>query len=250
MSRRRLFASPLPAAKVEMTLDDESRHHAQVLRLSVGDELRLFDAAGREADATVVRCDRRALVCVVEGARDVPAPREQLHLAVCVPKAAKLELIVRMLTELGVASLQLVQSERAVSKWSGEDGKLERFRRIAIEACAQSEQAYAPALSAPLPLAATLVSGAFTRSRYKCAFVERSASAQLPHLLAGDTTEPGIAREVWAIVGPEGGFAPVEVQLMADHGTDLITLGPAILRVETACVVACALILDRLRAQA
>ena len=243
MSRRRLFASPLPAAKVEMTLDEESRHHAQVLRLVAGDELRLFDAAGREADATVLRCDRRALVCAVEAASEQPLPRERLHLAVCVPKAAKLELIVRMATELGVRSLQLVQSERAVPKWSGDDAKFERYRRIALEACAQSEQAYAPELSAPLPLRAALMSEPFTRAAYKCAFVERSHVTQLPRVFAGG------ARDVWAIVGPEGGFAPAEVQVIAEHGVDVITLGRAILRVETACVVACALLLDRLRAQ-
>jgi 16S rRNA (uracil1498-N3)-methyltransferase len=241
---RRLFASPLPAVKTELALDDESRHHAQVLRLSVGDELRLFDAQGREADATVVRCDRRALVCVVEPACEQPAPREQLHLGLCVPKPAKLELIVRMLTELGVRSLQLVQSERSVPKWGGEGGKLERYRRIAIEACAQSEQAYAPVLSAPVPLSAALAGEPCLRSAYRCAFVERSAAMQLPR----DWT--GAVREVWAIVGPEGGFAPAEQQLMAEQGVQAITLGRAILRVETASVVACALLLDRLRAQA
>jgi 16S rRNA (uracil1498-N3)-methyltransferase len=236
---RRLYAAQLPAANTELTLDEESRHHAQVLRLSPGDALRLFDAAGREADARVLRCDRRSLVCEVAAAESIARPAYAVHLAVCVPKAAKLELIVRMATELGVESLQLVHSERSVPKWGADDPKHERLRRIAVEACAQSEQAYAPAVSGPLPLAAAL--SAAPSDALKCAFIERDVGATLPNPLTG---QPHAA---WALVGAEGGFARDEVALIDRSGALMVSLGRSILRVETACVVACALLLDRMR---
>jgi 16S rRNA (uracil1498-N3)-methyltransferase len=237
MSKRRLFAAQLPAAAGELTLSEESRHHAQVLRLSVGDELRLFDARGGEADARVLRCDKRALVCeVTQPVLIAPAP-EQLHLAVCVPKAAKLELIVRMATELGVSSVQLIASEHAVPKYTSDAPKLERLQRIAIEACAQSEQAYAPALLGPMPLAAAL---------------ERAPAAKLACVprIAAAAVAPLTAAEVWVLVGPEGGLSTAELALLEQHDVAAISLGRGILRVETACVVACAQLLGSMRARA
>jgi 16S rRNA (uracil1498-N3)-methyltransferase len=242
MSRRRLYAPQLPAAATQLALAEDSRHHAQVLRLSEGDELRLFDAHGGEADARVLRCDKRGLLCEVADPEQLPAPRERLQLAVCVPKAAKLELIVRMATELGVSSVQLIASERAVPKYTSEDThtKLERLQRIAIEACAQSEQAYAPELHGPLLLEAALSS--LSAATLKLACVARTSVAQ--------NLSPLTAAEVWVLVGPEGGLSSAEQSLLEQHDVAAISLGPGILRVETACVVACAQLLGRMRSLA
>lgn len=241
MSKRRLYAPQLPAAATQLTLTEESRHHAQVLRLSEGDELRLFDARGGEADARVLRSDKRALVCDVAAPEQLPAPRERLQLAVCVPKAAKLELIVRMATELGVCSVQLIASERAVPKYTSDAPKLERLQRIAIEACAQSEQAYAPELLGPLPLEAAL--GCVSAATLKLACVTRSAAVDV-------AVVPLTAAEVWVLVGPEGGLAAPELALLEQHEVAAISLGRGILRVETACVVACAQLFGRMRSLA
>ena len=240
MSRRRLYAPQLPAAATQLALGEDSRHHAQVLRLSEGDELRLFDAHGGEADACVLRCDKRGLLCEVADPEQLPAPRERLQLAVCVPKAAKLELIVRMASELGVSSVQLIASERAVPKYTSEAPKLERLQRIAIEACAQSEQAYAPELHGPLLLEAALAS--LSAATLKLACVARTSVAQ--------NLSPLTAAQVWVLVGPEGGLSAAEQSLVEQHDVAAISLGPGILRVETACVVACAQLLGRMRSLA
>lgn len=240
MSKRRLYARQLPAAGGELTLDDEARRHAQVLRLSVGDELCLFDARGGEADARVLRCDKRALVCEVGAPVQLAPPRERLQLAVCVPKAAKLELIVRMSTELGVSAVQLIASEHAVPKYGSDAPKLERLQRIAIEACAQSEQAYAPALLGPVPLAAALAGVPATMAKLAC--VTRVDAPSIMRQAAQLS-----AAEVWVLVGPEGGFAAAELALLEQHQVSAISLGRGILRVETACVAACATLLCSMR---
>jgi len=240
MGKRRLYASQLPAAGAELTLDEEARRHAAVLRLSPGDELRLFDARGCEADAHVVRCDKRALVCVVADPEQIAPPRERLQLAVCVPKAAKLELIVRMATELGVSAVQLIASEHAVPKYGSDAPKLERLQRIAIEACAQSEQAYAPALLGPLPLSAALAALDPTTAKLACVTrVDARPIAQVASQLS--------AAEVWVLVGPEGGFSSSELALLEQYEACAISLGRGILRVETACVAACATLLCSMR---
>jgi 16S rRNA (uracil1498-N3)-methyltransferase len=235
---RRLFAPQLPAAAGELILPEESRRHAQVLRLAPGDELRLFDGAGGEADARVLRCDKRALVCEVGARQQLTAAAQRLTLVVCLPKAAKLELIVRMATELGVHAIRLAESERAVPKLSAESPKLERLRRIALEAAAQSERAFAPLLEPPQPLAA--VAAAAPSGSARLAFVERTAGA------AGLPAHERWPDEVWAIVGPEGGLSASEVAVLEQHGYARVSLGRAILRVETACVAACALLLERM----
>jgi 16S rRNA (uracil1498-N3)-methyltransferase len=241
MGRRRLYAPQLPAAATQLALTEESRHHAGVLRLNPGDELRLFDAHGGEADARVVRCEKRTLLCDVAAPEQLPAPRERLQLAVCVPKAAKLELIVRMATELGVHSVQLIASERAVPKFTSEAPKLERLQRIAVEACAQSEQAYAPKLLGPLPLEAALTS--LPAATLKLACVPRIEAVAVSQLTAA-------AAEVWVLVGPEGGLSTAELALLEQRNVAAISLGPSILRVETACVVACAQLFGRMRSLA
>ena len=236
MSKRRLYAPQLPAARAELTLDEEARRHAAVLRLSAGDALRLFDARGGEADARVLRCDKRALVCDVAEPEQIAPPRKRLLLAVCVPKAAKLELIVRMATELGVSAVQLIASEHAVPKYGSDAPKLERLQRIAIEACAQSEQAYAPALFGPLPLAAALTGVSASAAKLACVTrVDAPSIVQVSMQLS--------AAEVWVLVGPEGGFSTGELALLEQHQACAVSLGRGILRVETACVAACATLL-------
>jgi 16S rRNA (uracil1498-N3)-methyltransferase len=236
--KRRLYAPTLIAGPVR--LSDEQRKHAQVLRLQVGDELCLFDARGGEADGRVVASDRRQLVCELDPPRRVEASPARLGLIVCIPKAAKLELIVRMATELGVHAIKLAHSERSVPKLSAESPKLERLQRIAIEACAQSERAWAPELSGPLPLAAA--GSEVPAAAERLVFWEQ---ASRPLALAPSA---GVAREVWAVVGPEGGIGEQEVDVLLQSGYVPVSLGSGILRVETATVVIASLVLDRIGA--
>jgi 16S rRNA (uracil1498-N3)-methyltransferase len=236
--RRRLYAATLQPGSLE--LSEESRKHAAVLRLEAGDELCLFDARGAEAEARVLRSDRRQLVCEVGVARIVPRSAARLTLIVGIPKASKLELIVRIATELGVHAIVLAQTERSVPKLSADSPKLERLQRIAIEACAQSARAWAPELSGPLPLAAAAAGAPLTAERLLFWEEATAALALAP--------SQGRARDVWAIVGPEGGISAPEAQLLLQSGYVPVSLGSGILRMETAAIVVAALLQDRIGA--
>lgn len=239
--KRRLFVPELPAAGGGVTLPRESIEHVHVLRLAVGAELELFDAHGRQAAATLATLARDRVECLAEPATLANVRGERLTLVVCLPKAAQLESIVRMSTELGVSQVHLASSERTVPKLAPDGSKLERLRRIAREACAQSGAARPPALLGPAPLA-TCVAAA-PDAAVKLAFWER-ATAPLPAAGSGAFSCP----EVWAVIGPEGGLSDAEAAQLEAAGFTLTSLGTHILRAETACVVIAALLLDRMRA--
>jgi 16S rRNA (uracil1498-N3)-methyltransferase len=237
---RRLFAPDLPDGGGELSLPADSVHHARVLRLGVGARIQLFDGRSGQADATVTSVSRDAMRCDAGPRRELPAPSPQLHLALGLPKGSKLESIVRMLTELGVSSLQLALCERSVPRPSQTESaaRLARLRRIALEACAQSGQARALEVHAPAPLLDWAEAAPVHCPRL--VFWER-ARAPL-HGLKLD----GQAPAVWAVVGPEGGLAESEVETLTAMGFAAIGLGPALLRVETAAPAISALLLERL----
>src|ERR1700759_361495 len=122
---RRLYAASLPASGGVLALDDDALKHAKGLRLEAGDTLELFDARGGSAAARVVKLDRRALICELSPPMTAKPPAARVTLVVGIPKAAKLESIVRMATELGIHAIRLAQSERAVSRLDRESPKLE-----------------------------------------------------------------------------------------------------------------------------
>lgn len=232
---RRFFVDALASAGGEIALSSSAARHAEVLRLSVGDEVVLFDGSGDEASARIVatrpfRCDA-----------DVPAraaPNEpEVHLVQALPKGKKLEMIVRMATEIGVDGIHLAISERTISRPDADRGgaRAARLLRIARESARQSRRRTVPDIHPPAPLHA--VTRRVPSDAQKLVFWE-SAQKAVPKSL--DPIHP-----VWVIVGPEGGLSHTEVSPLVDDGWSAVGLGTAILRVETAAPVAVALALDR-----
>lgn len=235
---RRLFVSELPAEGGEVVLPEESLEHVHVLRLTAGTQVQLFDASGRVATAELTEVAQQRVVCLAQPAAAGVVRSGRLQLVVCLPKQAQLETIVRMTTELGVTGLHLATSERTVPKLAS-DAKLERLRRISREASAQSGAGRTPELTGPAPLGEQIANA--PEAAVKLAFWERARSA-LPAAARGFE-----GREIWAVIGPEGGMSDSEALQLEAAGYALTSLGPHILRAETACVVIAALLLDRMR---
>ncbi|WP_424949557.1 16S rRNA (uracil(1498)-N(3))-methyltransferase [Deinococcus sp.] len=203
-----------------MPLSADEAQHLRVLRLRPGAVLRVFDGQGAEADATLLRLGEGGALLelgeAVENDRETPQP---ITLAIALLKGDKLSDVVRAATELGVTTFQLLQTRHADASEIGEQ-KLLRLRRIAAEASKQSRRAVTPEVRPPLPLPQLGLAG-------QGFLAHPGSAARLTDTL--DWTAP-----VTLVSGPEGGFSEAEVAALTGAGFTAVTLGPRILRAETA----------------
>jgi len=238
LSDRRFFVADLTPGAADLVLSAEAAKHAQVLRLAAGDEIELFDGQGRTRLAQISLLARGRLTCSPLGDLKTVLRTREVVLVQCVPKGHKLDDIVRMTTELGVAEIRLAVSDRCVSRVDEERGagKIERLSRIAVEAARQSEQAFVPRILPAKGLDAVLATVPSDATKLVC--LERSEAA---------FADVGVDGAVWVTVGPEGGFSANDVAVLNAAGFKAAGLGRSILRTETAAVVGVALVIDRLR---
>ncbi|UBV43549.1 16S rRNA (uracil(1498)-N(3))-methyltransferase [Deinococcus taeanensis] len=205
-----------------MTLGPGEARHLHVLRLTPGDVVRVFDGRGAEALAEVTALeDLRAVLTLgepVEGAVETPFA---LTVAVALLKADKLADVVRAVTELGAAQVQLLVTARADVREIGEQ-KLTRLNRVAQEAAKQSRRAVVPPVLPPVPLTSLTPAGAVL-------VAQPGASLRVMDVVTWETP-------VTVVTGPEGGLTDAEVQGLVARGAHAVTLGPRILRAETAPV--------------
>jgi 16S rRNA (uracil1498-N3)-methyltransferase len=235
LNARRLFCAEL-GGQGPLELGQAAAQHARVLRLSQGDPVELFDGRGGSLPARIQLLSKGRLVCEPTGPV-LRVPRgPELVLVQCVVKGKKLDDIVRMTCELGVAAIHLALSERCVAQRSDRDEhKVERLARVASEAARQSEQPYIPEIVEPAGLE-QVVSRAPPEAA-KLALTERSAK---PFPWAPE------APSLWMVVGPEGGLSPRDRDILSQKKFAAAGLGRAILRTETAAVVGVALGLSAL----
>lgn len=231
----RLLVATLPAPGGEVVLPPDSARHARVLRLRAGDAIELFDGRGGLAQGQVVSASKGQVVCRGQGSVLVPPPTPPLTLLVGITKGVKLDLVARMLTELGVDGLALAQCARSVPEPKDPAARRSRLARISLEACGQSGRLRPLSVAGPAPLLALAADAPPDAVRLTC--YER-AEAPLP--------DGPLGAPVWAVVGPEGGLSAEEVSGLAQLGYAQVGLGPQILRAETAAVTTATLLLDRL----
>jgi 16S rRNA (uracil1498-N3)-methyltransferase len=229
--RRRVHLPPERIGESRAELTEEARHYLRdVLRLSAGDAVELFDGAGRSWPATL----EPGWGALALGPPHPAASRgPALSLLFALAKGEKGDLVVQKATELGVARLAPWAAERSVVKLDDGKGRerAARWRRIAEEAARQCGRADVPEVAAPSPLAAALAS---VPAGHR-AVVFHPGAAPLPDL--GLEGAPGLA----LVVGPEGGLTGAELAACDAAGAVRASLGPRVLRAETAAIVALAL---------
>lgn len=236
---RRVFVPRPRISGARATLLPADVHYLRgVLRLSPGAEVEAFDGEGGAHDARLVE-EAGAFALALGPRRDAPRPGARVELAFALARGDRCDLIVQKATELGAARLSPFAAARAVVRLDGARGaeRATRWRRIAAEAARQCGRADVPVVDEPAPLDRVL-SAAAPELR-KILFYEGGGQ-----LLAEvvDRDAPGHL----ALLGPEGGFTSEEVEACLAAGARLATLGPRVLRVETACIAAVALLQHRL----
>lgn len=223
--------SPQPlAAQTTLELAPEASHHlARVLRMQRGDALVVFNGDGGEYPATITAVDKRAVHIATEQFREA-APESPLHLqlGIAMSKGERMDWIVQKATELGVARIVPLISERVELKLQGEraEKKLAHWHGIAIAACEQCGRNRLPEIGDIQPLAQWLEQ---TEAEAKFVLHHRTEAA----LDAG--ARPG---NVALLVGPEGGLSESEIAAAERKGFAPLRLGPRVLRTETAPLAA------------
>ena len=224
-----------------MRLAEAESHHARdVLRLKPGGNVELFDDAGRTAVGQVARVDAGGVQItageVVE--RDVDAITWTI--ASAVPKGGRVDWMIEKLSELGTARFVPLMTQRSVVHPEG-SGKRDRWKRIATEAAKQSRRLGVMAIDELTPLERVIEPFHTARvAGFYCATEVPDARPALMTLAA--VAQSGIAPQIAVLIGPEGGWTPAELSLLAGAGLTAITLGRTILRVETAAVAVAALL--------
>lgn len=223
------FCREVPAVGGKGALDeDEARHAGTARRIRVGDAVALIDGAGTRAAAVVEAVSRRGLEFTVRERTRVPRPAVSVFVASAVPKSERFRTLIDMLTQIGVAGIVPLVCERSTVK--PKRSALDRWRRIAIEACKQSRNPYLPRLEEPRSVRASL--DRVPRGGV-IAFADIEGEA-LPGMLPARGS-------LHLYVGPEGGFTGTEFDALRAAGARPVSLGGNVLRVETAAVVAAAL---------
>jgi 16S rRNA (uracil1498-N3)-methyltransferase len=219
-----------------LLLEGEEAHHAaRVKRLGPGDRVELLSGAGRTATASVravakLRSGGWSLELAVEAVRDEPPVRPAVHVVAAAPKSDRVEQMIDQLSQVGAASWSPLLVTRTVV--DPRPTKLDRLARVALESAKQCGRAWALTIGPAVTLTEALEADPGTRI---------VAAHQ-----SGARFEPDGSERLRLLVGPEGGFADAELDLARDAGATIARFGPYTMRIETAAVVACALILPRI----
>jgi 16S rRNA (uracil1498-N3)-methyltransferase len=217
-----------------MITGDDAHHIVRVMRMKLGDKLYCC-ANGKTALCTIAEITnefvKAAVVQWVEESNELPV---FVTIASGLPKGDKLEFVLQKGTELGAAAFLPFQATRSIVKWDAKKGdkKVERWIKIAKEAAEQSHRAVVPSVWAPV-LFRELVSISNEYDICMVAYEEEAKQGEKANFAkALERIQPG--QRILIVVGPEGGLTEEEVRLLREHNFITCSLGPRILRTETA----------------
>jgi len=215
----------------------EAHHCRNVLRLEPADRVVLFNGQGREITAEIVFSGTADIQLRRLHEAQTPPLRCRITLGQAIPKGKNMDLIVQKAVEIGAAEIAPILSDRTIVRLDEESAasKQSKWQAVAIEAAKQCGQNWLPQVDTPQPLAQF-----FQEHRgFDLQLIGslQSDAVHLKKILAQFLAEHGDRpRNVLMLVGPEGDFTPAELSLARSQGCRPITLGPIVLRVETASI--------------
>jgi 16S rRNA (uracil1498-N3)-methyltransferase len=235
----RFYVAPENWDPLRLALRGSEAHHARnVLRLQAGDKLVLFNGQGRELTAEIAAItDDEILLRKLHEAETAPL-RCRIVLGQAIPKGKNMELIVQKAVEIGAAEIAPIISDRTIVQLDSESAsqKQTKWQQIAIEAAKQCGQNWLPRVHPPRKLAEffSVSEQAFELRLIGSLQPDAQHLKKILEIYSSEHSER--PRSVLMLVGPEGDLTPAELALARRHGCQPITLGPIILRVETAAI--------------
>jgi 16S rRNA (uracil1498-N3)-methyltransferase len=221
------FYEPLIATGMtQFTLSEtSSKHCVQVLRMDVGEQIDITNGQGGLFHATIQVAHKKNAVVTITASTQTDRPKQKLQLGISLLKnAVRLEWLFEKATEIGVTSITPLVCERTIH----ERFKTERMQQIIQSAMIQSQQTWLPVLSEPMPLLQFITKG--------IAAQKLIAHCEPLHKTSIQSIEP--SDDLLLLIGPEGDFAPSEIEAAIAKDFMPIDLGPTRLRTETAGIFA------------
>jgi 16S rRNA (uracil1498-N3)-methyltransferase len=236
----RVFCMPAQAEPAELTLSAEESHHlVAVNRARAGDRVVAFDGRGREWDCELTSDRKNAAVLAVRGRRVIPPLPYAITLGQALPKGPAMDAIVRKATEIGAAGIVPLESERTQVHFEAGRGdrKIEKWQTAALEAAKQCGNPFLPEVQ-PVQNAAAFMAAARDFDLKLIASLHPGAKSLKSVLAAFHAAQGRSPRKVLWLIGPEGDFSPAELDRAQSAGFAPVTLGPLVLRCETAATYA------------
>jgi 16S rRNA (uracil1498-N3)-methyltransferase len=236
----RVHCSPANREPAEISLSaDESHHLVSVNRARVGDTVVAFDGQGHEWVCELAAADRSAARLKVRFPQKFKPLPYAITLGQALPKGASMDSIVRKATEIGAAAIVPLESERTQVHLDSDrsEKKIEKWQVAALEAAKQCGNPFLPEI-APIQAAGSFIESAKGYDLKLIASLQPGAKSLKSVLEAFKATANRPPQRVLWLVGPEGDFTPAELSQSRSAGFEPISLGPLVLRCETAAVYA------------
>jgi 16S rRNA (uracil1498-N3)-methyltransferase len=233
---RRFYVPPPQISGMQAALSaEEARHLRDVLRLSAGTRVAIFDGEGREFLCEITALGKKGAELNIIEPVEPAAPESPLHLslAAAITKGDKFDLVIQKAAELGVTRFQPLITARCEVKLKDSGRRMERWQKIIIEASKQCGRATLMRIDEPRPLAEVLANA----DTGKILFFSESGGTGIPAREKSDS--------ITAVVGPEGGWESSEVDAARSAGAEIVTLRGRVLRAETAAIAIAAIIQHR-----
>lgn len=224
---------------------EDAVHILRVLRLGVGDLIEVCDGAGMDYPATIIETDKEWVkVKLGEGSPSKGEPHTKVTLYQGIPKSSKMDFVIQKCVELGVYKIVPLETARTITDLSDPkraNKRVARWQRISLEAAKQSKRGIIPGVDMPRSFSHVIKTATHST---KIIFWEGEQAVDLKKYLDEKIlSKENKDKDIGIIIGPEGGLDDQEVLLAREHEWDTITLGPRILRTETAGMAALAAIM-------
>jgi 16S rRNA (uracil1498-N3)-methyltransferase len=231
----RCYLAPGKWGDAAVALDaDESHHLQRVLRLVAGDRVEAFNGAGGLGEAEIVAVGRNEVVVRLLRRWTVERAGPEITLFQALPREQKMDWILQKATELGVARIQPLYTTHSLIRLSPDKAadRLERWRKIVLNAVKQCGRAWTPELLLPRSLG----DGLAASPRPDVLLLGSLMESARPLRQTLESLAPPPRRTIGVLIGPEGDFTPEESRMAVEAGAWPVTFGKDVLRVETAAV--------------